>query len=51
MVLSRWVVETVIKESRGVRDVARSYGVSQTRVPRLVARFREGGYPKLAPRS
>jgi transposase InsO family protein len=51
MVLAQMVVDAVVLEGRGVRDVARAYGVSKTHVSRLVARFREGGYQALAPRS
>jgi transposase InsO family protein len=45
------VVDAVVLEGRGVREVARSYGVSKTHVARLVARFREGGYRALELRS
>jgi transposase InsO family protein len=45
------VVDALVLEGRGVREVARSYGVSKTHVGRLVARYREGGYRALEPRS
>lgn len=51
MVLAQMVVEAVILEGRSVRDVARSYGVSKSRVSRLVARYRAGGLEGLEPQS
>lgn len=51
MDLARFVVDAVVLEGRSCRDVARSHGVSKSWVAKLVARFREGGYEALAPRS
>jgi transposase InsO family protein len=45
------VVDAVVVEGRGVREVARAHGVSKTWVSVQLARYREGGYEALAPRS
>ena len=47
----RYVVDAVVIEGRSRRDVARAAGVSKGWVDKLVARFHEGGYPALEPRS
>ena len=51
MELARYLVDAVVLEKRSYRDVARSHGVSKSWVAALVARFREGGYEAVAPRS
>jgi transposase InsO family protein len=51
MALARYVVDAVVLEGRGVREVARTHGVSKTWVSVQLARYREGGYEALAPRS
>ena len=51
MALARYVVDAVVLEGRGVREVARAHGVSKTWVSVLVARYRAGGYEALEPRS
>jgi transposase InsO family protein len=51
MDLARYVVEAVAVEGRSYREVARAHGVSKSWVGKLVARFREGGYGAIAPRS
>ena len=51
MELARYVVDAVVIEGRGVREVARSHGVSKTWVSVQLARFREAGYEALVPRS
>jgi transposase InsO family protein len=51
MALARYVVDAVVLEGRGVREVARAHGVSKTWVSVQLARYREGGYEALAPRS
>ena len=51
MDLGRYVVDAVVLEGRSYREVARAHGVSKSWVGKLVARFREGGYGALAPRS
>ena len=51
MDLGRYVVDAVVLEGGSYREVARAHGVSKSWVGKLVARFREGGYGALAPRS
>jgi transposase InsO family protein len=48
---ARLVITAVVVEGRGVREVARDYGVSPGWVSRLVARFREEGDAAFEPRS
>lgn len=45
--LARYVVDAVVLEGRGVREVARTHGVSKSSVSVLVARYRAGGYEAL----
>jgi transposase len=49
--LARYVVDAVVVEGRGVREVARDHKVSKSWVSVLVARYRAGGYDALEPRS
>jgi transposase InsO family protein len=49
--LAPFLVDAVVVEKRSCREVARAHGVSKSWVAKLVARFREGGYDALAPRS
>jgi transposase InsO family protein len=49
--LARYLVDAVVVEKRSCREVARAHGVSKSWVAKLVARFREGGYDAVAPRS
>ena len=51
MDLAPYVVEAVLMEGRSYREVARAHGVSKSWVGKMVARFREGGYEALTPRS
>ncbi len=51
MELARYLVDAVVVEKRSYRDVAAAHGVSKSWVATLVARFREGGYEAIAPRS
>jgi transposase len=51
MDLARYVVDAVVLEGRTYREVAAAHGVSTSYVGKLVARFREGGYEALVPRS
>ena len=51
MDLARYLVDAVVMEKRSCREVARAHGVSKSWVAKLVARFREGGYDAIAPRS
>ena len=48
---ARYLVDTVVVEGRGVREVARSNGVSKSWLSELVGRFRSGGYEAVAARS
>jgi transposase InsO family protein len=49
--LARYLVDAVVVEKRSCREVARAHGVSKSWVAKLVARYREGGYDAIAPRS
>lgn len=49
--LARYIVEAVEVEGRSYREVARAHGVSKSWVAKVVARFREGGYEAIKPRS
>jgi len=51
MELARFVVDAVVLEGRSCREVGRAHGVSKSWVAALVARYREGGYEALTPRS
>ena len=44
MALAGYVVDAVVLEGRGAREVARAHGVSKTWVSVQLARYREGGY-------
>src|SRR5947208_12405988 len=48
---ARLVITAVVIERRGVREVARDYGVSPGWVSRLVARYRDEGDAAFEPRS
>jgi transposase InsO family protein len=49
--LARFVVDAVVLEGRSYREVAAAHGVSKSWVATLVARFKQGGYDAVAPRS
>jgi transposase InsO family protein len=49
--MARYVVDAVVVEGRGVREVARAHGVSKTWVSVQLSRYRSGGYEALGPRS
>lgn len=51
MGLARFVVDAVVLEGRSPTEIARSHGISRSWLYQLLARYREGGYPALAPRS
>jgi transposase InsO family protein len=51
MVLARYLVEAVLVEGRSISELARSHRVSRFWIYKLLARYREGGYPALEPRS
>ena len=48
---ARLVITAVVLEGRGVREVARDYGVSPGWVSRLVARYRDEGNAAFEPKS
>jgi transposase InsO family protein len=51
MGLERYVVDAVILERRSAREIASRHGISKSWIYALLARFREGGYDALIPRS
>jgi transposase len=51
MGLARYLVEAVVLEGRSVTELARGHGVSRFWIYKLLARYRQGGYPALEPRS
>ena len=51
MGLGRYLVEAVVVEGRSITELARSHGVSRFWIYKLLARYRQGGYPALEPRS
>ena len=51
MALGRYVVDAVLLEGRSPTELARTHGISRSRIYQLIARFREGGYDALEPRS
>jgi len=51
MGMARYVVDAVLLEGRGVREVSAALGISRSWIYKLLARFRAGGYEALEPRS
>jgi hypothetical protein len=51
MGLARYVVDAVVLEGRGPTEIARLHRISRSWLYRLLARYREGGYAALEPRS
>ena len=51
MSLGRYVVDAVLFEGRSPSELAKQHGISRSWIYALVARFREGGYEALKPRS
>ena len=51
MALGRYVVDAVLFGGRSPTELARSHGISRSRIYQLIARYREGGYEALEPRS
>jgi transposase InsO family protein len=51
MGMARYVVDAVLLEGRGVREVAAAHGISRSWIYELLGRFRAGGYEALEPRS
>jgi transposase InsO family protein len=51
MGLARYVVDAVVLEGRSAREVAKAHGISKSWIYELIARYRDGGYQALEPRS
>ena len=51
MGLGRYVVDAIVLEGRSPRELAKSHGISRSWIYELVARYRQGGYAALEPRS
>ena len=51
MVPGRYLVDAVLMGGQSITELARSHGVSRFWIYKLLARYREGGYPALQPRS
>jgi len=51
MSLGRYLVDAVLLEGQNLSQLARRHGISQSWAYELVARYREGGYEALEPRS
>jgi transposase InsO family protein len=49
--LARYVVDAVVLEGRSAREVAETHGISKSWIYELIARYRDGGYQALEPRS
>jgi transposase len=49
--LARYVVDAVVLEGRSAREVARAHGISKSWIYELIARYQDGGYQALEPRS
>jgi transposase InsO family protein/transposase-like protein len=47
----RYLVEAVVREGRSATELARTHGISRSWLYELLARFREGGFSALEPRS
>jgi transposase InsO family protein len=51
MGLGRYLVDAIVLEGRSPRELAKSHGISRSWIYELVARYRQGGYVALEPRS
>jgi transposase InsO family protein len=51
MGLARYVVDAVVLEGRSPTEIARRHGISRSWLYQLLARYRQGGYEALSPRS
>ncbi|HEV3034255.1 MAG TPA: helix-turn-helix domain-containing protein [Solirubrobacteraceae bacterium] len=49
--MARYVVNAVLLEGRGPREVASAHGISKSWIYELIKRYRSGGYAALEPRS
>jgi len=47
----RFIVDAVVLDRRSPTELARAHGISRRWIHKLVKRFKEGGYPALAPGS
>ncbi|MBJ7602144.1 MAG: helix-turn-helix domain-containing protein, partial [Candidatus Dormibacteraeota bacterium] len=47
----RYLVDAVLLEGRSPSELARQHGLARSWIYQLLARFREGGYEALEPRS
>src|SRR6516164_3193749 len=48
---ARYLVEAHVREGRSVSELAAAHGVHRSWIYKLLARYREGGYEALEPRS
>ena len=51
MGLGRYMVDAVVLEGRSPTELARTHGITRAWIYKLIARYRQGGYPALEPRS
>lgn len=51
MAMGRYLVDAVLLEGRGAREVAAAHGVSKSWIYELIKRYRTGGYKALQPRT
>jgi len=51
MGLGRYVVEAIVSEGRSPTELARQHSVSRSWIYELLARYRQGGFEALEPRS
>lgn len=49
--MARYLVEAHVLEGRRVSELAAAHGVHRSWIYKLIARYRDGGYEALAPRS
>ena len=48
---ARYLVDAMVVEGRSPTELARVHGIARSWLYKLLARYREGGYPALEPRS
>ena len=51
MEMARYLVEAHVLEGRSVSELAAAHGVHRSWIYKLIARYRDGGYEALQPRS
>jgi transposase len=49
--MARYLVEAHVLEGRPVSELARAHGVHRSWIYKLIARYQDGGYETLEPRS